>query len=307
MKRFLTLTFLFIGSVLAGMTLLIYLNSIIIEKYALKEEKDIQILILGDSNIECALNDSLISHSQSYAQSGTAYFYNYLKLKKILKNGITIDTVLLSFAPHNIYKNIEEIWLYDNTHMKSRLREYFPILSKEEYKILSHNRKGLIGSVPKVIRGSLYNISLYLMKGDKISLYYGGYQFLIRNKLEEGLTRLAGLEKKGREDFEIAETEMLYLRKIIDECIIHDIELILINTPKNDKIWNSLTYGAEVFYEYYQKHFSDVSLLDLHDFPLPASSFGDPTHLNHEGARIFSNYINDTGLSRLMVLSNEQD
>jgi hypothetical protein len=66
--------------------------------------KDKNILIVGDSHTECAIDDSIFTRSFNISQSGTAYLYSYIKLRKILVENSHIDTVLVSFHGGSIKK-----------------------------------------------------------------------------------------------------------------------------------------------------------------------------------------------------------
>ena len=44
------------------------------------------ILILGDSHTENAINDSIFSNSLNYSASADAYIFSYVKLKAILNS-----------------------------------------------------------------------------------------------------------------------------------------------------------------------------------------------------------------------------
>ena len=56
-------------------------------------------LILGDSHAGTSLNPDYFKNSKIYLNSES--YISYLKLKLILQR-CTIDTVLLSFSPHNL-------------------------------------------------------------------------------------------------------------------------------------------------------------------------------------------------------------
>lgn len=296
MKRFILISILFISPIIWVVFFSLMVNSLIINDQALKIPEHKRILILGDSNPECAINDSIIKHFINLSQSANSYFYNYLKLRQILSNSSSIDTVILGLAPHNIFVEIEEEWLLNSVNMGKMIHDYYPLMEKDDFAVLlNNNREGVTHAISSIIKGSIKNIVDHL-RGKKSD--YGGYLPLERNDLNMALPQL----KNKNRDFEIAKIETLYINKIIDECKKNNIDLLFINTPKRIELWGSKRFEAAHFYSYYSKYFSDIPLLDFHDFYIPDYGFGDLEHLNLQGARIFSEYIEKLGITQLTEL-----
>src|SRR5690606_40009790 len=65
-------------------------------------------LIIGHSHSECAYNDSLISGVANYSDSGETYFYNYIKLRQLIKQNPQINKVLIEFTNNQIENFIDE-------------------------------------------------------------------------------------------------------------------------------------------------------------------------------------------------------
>ena len=64
------------------------------------------IIFAGDSNMETSVNDKIINNSINLAKSGDSYLYTYLKIKKLIQEDKTkVDTIVISFSPHNIFEN----------------------------------------------------------------------------------------------------------------------------------------------------------------------------------------------------------
>ena len=61
-------------------------------------------IIIGDSNTRWAMDDNILKSYANYSTGGEMYIFAYRKLA-ILEKQNKIDTLLLSFNPHNIINN----------------------------------------------------------------------------------------------------------------------------------------------------------------------------------------------------------
>ncbi len=117
---------------------------------------DKNILILGDSNTESAINDTILDNSINLSHSADPFFYSFLKLRKILPANNHIDTVLLSFSPHNLFKND---WTFNEKHIHSRFGQYYPLMTIEDIRFLSKgNLRAVLTSSPSIIQQVIRNI-----------------------------------------------------------------------------------------------------------------------------------------------------
>ena len=83
-----------------------------IEPKLLKIKNDISVVFAGDSNVECAINDKIISNSINIAQSGEAYLFTFAKLRSLLEYNPQIKTIFLGFSYNNLLKTTEDLWLF---------------------------------------------------------------------------------------------------------------------------------------------------------------------------------------------------
>jgi len=63
----------------------------------LKIENNIRFVFAGDSNVECDVNDNMISNSINIAQSGEAYLFTFAKLRSFLEYNPQIKTISWGF------------------------------------------------------------------------------------------------------------------------------------------------------------------------------------------------------------------
>lgn len=248
-------------------------------------DNNINILILGDSHTKYAFNDVVMKNTLNLSQDSDSYFYSYQKLKNIVRLNNQIDTVLLSFASHNINKKIEDRWLLNSSHMKKRLILYFPLLEIEDYIFLIEKK-------PMDLANGLFSQALFpafLWKGLKA---YGGYQDLKHNIL------ISEIEKNKKEKSDIfteSSIEKDYLKKIVEYCDSRNIFLILVNTP----LHKSIKYNQEELYLFYNNYFSNIIFYDFGRMTMENSYFGDLVHLSPSGAFYFTDWFEKEQLLKL--------
>jgi len=251
-------------------------------------DKNVHLLILGDSRTKYDLNDKILDNACNLSNDADSYFYSYLKLKAITKNNHQIHTLLLSFSQHNIEKSIETRWLLNNTHIGQRLKIYYVLLDINDfYFLLQQKPAQLISNLfPQIL------FPIKLLKGRNI---YGGFSDMDHNVLQEEIDKYRKNANGQDEKFVESTIEKEYLEKIRDLCKANRIELIFINTP----LHKTLNTKQEYLYVFYKKHFSDVPFLDFSKLGLPDSCFSDLVHLSPEGSNYFSHLLEEKGIINL--------
>lgn len=272
----------------------------------LKIEKEKKILILGDSNTECAINDSIFSQSINKSASSESFYFSYIKIREILGANSNIDTVLLAFAPHNIFENE---WLANDIHIHSIFQLYYTFMNWEDFMyIFSKNPKAVIAAFPTIIERFIKNV--FKITFNK-SIVYGGHTKL--NKIydkslipryQNNIDEFTYIKNNN---FNVSNIEELYLKKIIFFCKEKGIKLYLINTPKRLELLNFSKYGAKEFLEYYSKEYFEIDFLDFSELQFPENNFGDYIHLNKEGAINFSKFLRKEGIGNLSLKYNRKN
>ena len=100
MQKFIRRTKLFIFGYIIYLITIYCFNNLVI-KYKNFDFSNLNVLILGDSHAGTSLNPDYFKNSKNISLNSESYIPSYLKLKLILQR-CTIDTVLLSFSPHNL-------------------------------------------------------------------------------------------------------------------------------------------------------------------------------------------------------------
>jgi hypothetical protein len=249
------------------------------------------ILVLGDSTPECAINDKIFKQVFNFSSPAESYYYSFLKLRKILESNQDIDTVLLSFSPHNVFDNN---WFQNNNHIQHNFCRYYPLMSWHDLKyLLEYNQKILVYSCRHIplqfLKNGLRKISR------KTILKLGGFKDLDLDRLVPALQALQ--EGKRIKDFKLPQhfgttiVELHYLQKIVVLCKENELKLIFINLPKHPVLIKNKGYGIQEFQQMYKMKFNQISYFDFSNFPLEDEFFVDLVHLNREGAICFSEFL----------------
>ncbi|WP_298998225.1 hypothetical protein ACOKFD_01450 [Flagellimonas sp. S174] len=240
-------------------------------------DKNVNKVVLGDSHSRYSFNDKIISNSHNLSASADSYFYSYLKLKKIKKENPQIDTVFLSFSQHNVHKFIEETWLFDDAHLGSRLRIYFPFLGQDDFAFLFKEK-------PKKMLSGMFSQALFPVFVLRGLDSFGGYEKLDYTILDKELEKLRNEGRVEYDSFLESPVEKKYLQQIVNFCRDNDLELILVNPP----IHNSLHDKQDGMYGFYEKYFSSVPFYDFSKMDMEDGYFVDLVHLSPTGADYFS-------------------
>lgn len=306
MKLFIKLSFFFIFLFL-GFILLIMISSSFIEKKnaSFRLKNNTKYLVIGHSHPECAFNDSLIPNLKNISQSGESYFYNYLKIKPIIKENPSIDVVFIEFTNNQINESMNE-WIWGDKYISNRFHKYSSYMNSYENLMLFRNNpsgytNALSLSVRKKITRIFYNDLNFSTK-------IGGYLYLKRDKTDSIINSMESFKqtpslvlpvKKN-----ISETNLSYLDALIKFSKKNNKKVFLIRSPQHKKYPG---YSNEDKYmEIVKSRYIDIEYLDFSKFPLSNSKYGDLEHLNYKGAKTFSEWFSNLLNDGLMVKENKQ-
>ncbi len=251
-------------------------------------------VILGHSHPECAFNDSIIPNFKNLGASGEAYLYTYIKLKKIIQNNEQVKTVFIEFGTNNVKKNMDE-WIWDIKSISGHFPMYFSTLELPELAVVWNNGATDLFKISfkRYIKEIGYHYySLFFEKGGVVSdkKKYGGYRYLIRNKTDSLINaRLVENKVFKPIDERISNTNIHYLKKMLELCQQYQIKPILVRCPVHE--FYSNPNEEENFRNILNSNFSDVVFIDFEKFPLENDFYGDFGHLNYKGAKVFSEWF----------------
>ncbi len=259
-------------------------------------------LIIGHSHSECAYNDSLIFGVSNYSESGETYFYNYIKVKKLIEQNPHIDRILIEFTNNQIKEYMDNrIW--EDKYISYRFPKYVSFMNKEDINLLLKNNPNYFKSSFSVSFSSNFKM---LFKRLNYTTEIGGYKYLERNftdsseQEEESLTT----EEQAAADL-ISVYNIEYLDKMITFCKENNVEVFLIRSPLNK---NYKGFDNEVIFQYLlHTKYKEFEFLDFAKFPLSDEEFGDVIHLNHKGAKKYSLWFNEIIKKGVFDKTNKQE
>lgn len=238
---------------------------------------------MGHSHAEFAFNDSLIENTKNFANSAEPYFYTYSKLKLLIKHNPELENVLLEFSNNSVSKSMDD-WIWADKYLNHRFTFYSPFLENSQFKTLLLNNP--ISTIGNYLKSIVYNFWKIFRNDIDYTKYLGKYS---------GLERI--MQESEKVSFEvqavspISEENLNYLEKIIALCKENEINLVFIRTPQHESC--AELANEPTFQKVYQERFSEILFLDLQPFPLTIKDFADVEHLNKNGAKKVSIFLNE--------------
>ncbi len=312
MKKFIqkTIIFLVIGALFIG-SLFLSTLTIIKKKSNFTLKAPVKNVIFGHSHPTYAFNDSLINDFKNLAQSAQSNFYSFIKVRNVLLNNSSIETVFIEFTNNQI-SEIMDSWTWSDANISDRLPHYLPLMNKDEIQLLyEKNSKAFLSSSSKSFRINLINI--LSNNFDYTSSKIGGYKSLTRSTVDSILSdELKNNTPNINESYnelslsynKLSLINLEYLEKTIDFCTDNKIKVYLIRSPQHKK-YQGLRNEKE-FIKIRNERFKSIEFLDFNNFPISNSHFGDLDHLNAKGAKIFSNWFNELMQKGLLTEENKQ-
>ena len=148
-----------------------------------KLNASVENIILGHSQPECGLNDSLIANTKNLSQGGEAYFYTFTKLKKLIEVNPNLKTVYLSFSNNQLEKKMDE-WTFDAVFINDKYPAYFFAMDFEEKNVLwETNPKAVLQAEQLLLKNNLVDLLKYRGK-IRPETYWGDYLYLKREKTD---------------------------------------------------------------------------------------------------------------------------
>jgi len=291
MKRFLRKILLFILSFyLVAIAILLVSKALIQANSDFSLNDNITSLVVGNSQSECAYDDSIIPNFINLSKSAETYFYSYQKLKETCAQNNQIKTLIVAFSSTNVLaREDEKIW--ETPTMNYHLPNLYTFLSKEDYMLLIRNN--FLGFHQVSLESITQSLSRITKNNYRFTNTLGDYKNIQRSKITRILDTLKvkKLQQHKLSQEEIATYDLKYLRKIITLAHDHDIEVFLVRSPVH-KNYKGRTYN-DSFEKIRKERFDDVQFVDFQNFELTNQEFGDLQHLNNKGAQKYSKVFAD--------------
>ena len=245
------------------------------------------ILVVGDSQLECALNTKLISNSYSVAQGGDNHLYNYAQIRGLIRENKSIDTIILGHNYNNVMGSYEYYYKTPSI-LQYKVPKYFSVLQMEELKDLFFiNPKAMLVTAPLIIK---HNINFYLKRNVTMTdLNFGGY-LMIDKAFKNPTNSIENLDKNS-----YSKIQSKYLNKIVKLCQLENIKLFLVTSPN----LHTQRFYTKKYRDYFESiKFKGVTNVNLANMKLDSTNFYDFVHMNKKGSIAFTSFLRDSILRR---------
>ncbi len=280
------LKFLLAIILICGLSLLFNSAYIKIRGYKIKPQQNI--LVLGDSHTEYAIDDTILTNSINLSHSADSYFYSHLKVKRMKQENPQLDTLILAFSNHNLLSQYDERWLLNPLHIKSKFRIYADLMDFSDFGFFLKSKP--LSVLQGIMETPKYSIKL-LLKGELKERDLGSFIPSERNKLVESIERFK--KNSNKRKLEYSKIEKRNFFNIINFCKKNNITVILVSTPihkvyldNEDKIKE-----FQLLSDFYDSNLSDITFLDYSFYDIPDSFYQDINHLNRKGAQKFTEQL----------------
>jgi len=302
MRQFIKLSITFFIVLFTFIFVLVESSEYIVNKNSdFKLSNNIKHLVLGHSHPECAFNDSIIENFKNISQSGESYFYTYFKAKKIIEQNPSIETVFIEFTNNQINESMNS-WIWKEKYMNSKYPRYSPFMNiTDKMVLIKNNLSGYLNSTSLSLKDNLGRV---IKQNFNYTNSIGGYRYLERYKTDS-LVKTMNLYSSQLDVVEVSEYNLKYLSKIIYLCEEQGIRVFLIRSPQHSMYSG---YSNENIYQEIRNNlFPSTEYLDFSKFPLDNSEFGDLEHINHKGAKVFSNWFSKLLIMNILEKRNKQE
>ena len=276
-------------AIVVGVYVLIYKYQI----SKIKINKNIHILVCGDSHTQSAINDKVLNRSINVSQSSEPYLASYNVIRTLTNNNPQIKTIVLGYSFHSLSNFYDDV-VYKEKYKVDFYARYLPILDFESIKKISnHNFRGLIKSFPKSLNTwiTLKNLPNINEIDYKNFIFFGNYYLSKTSDFNEKTIK-SSIQRHYFELNRLANFSIIqekYLEKIVKLCAKKNVKLYLINTPiSNDYLKKIPKKFIIKYYNTIQEIGDKAILIDFHDLKLKNYCYGDGDHINAYGAKILS-------------------
>lgn len=198
---------------------------------------DISNVFIGDSHIQCAINDSIVPHSINIAISAESFYFSYYKLERLLDENPSVKHVYLGFSYHSLSNYYDELTSGD---FSSEIApKYFSILPlKEQFRMLYWNRNSIAPFLKGIITHGIYQIWF-----KQYFPYIGGFSDYFKDTSADQLSMdkrlIFQFYNEGKVN-DFSGLNISYLRKIIKLCKSKNVRLTVLKTPLHWYYFNKI-------------------------------------------------------------------
>ena len=276
MKKYLIRLFKITVLFILVLIVLICSRAYIIRSHSWRLNDGVNIVFLGASHINRAIDDSMMEHAVNWSRPSERYMFTYIKLDNLIHYNPQIDTVFLELAPTDLLEDTDYKY-HELNEQTGYVKLYCPFFSWENWGIYCSEPFQVIS----LVLGSLVETEDLSQSG--WYNHMGGYNGL--QAVMDTTTVSPQLEKSRGYGNNI---NYDYLRRIIRLCEENNVKLFFIETPT----WHpEYFYDQVYYYDAIKTNFSDIEFCDYSKWPTSIDEFYDAHHLNKKGSIRFTQEI----------------
>jgi hypothetical protein len=262
--------------------------------YLLKKKSSVDFIILGSSRAKYHINPALLTN----VYNGNGYnaglngvgkiVYNEMLLQIMITNGIKPKMIILQTDPPAYTEIKNENFIYELTSLYPYLDEN-KSLRDFVYSNASYAEKTKLFFKTYRYNGKFAGICYNYLKRNSVK-DNNGFEGL-SNKMDTASFHLAAIADSSST---FSATKIAAINNIVQTCKAHNIKLVVVFTPTyNNNGFSKMATGKliQLLSGTTVYDFSDISQIPSLQSP---AVWKDGSHLNKEGAAIFSALLNDS-------------
>lgn len=245
------------------------------------------ILIIGNSQSEYGLNDTIIKNAINISQSGDCSYYNYFKGKKLIDENQQIKTVIYLYTNNMFLKGMDE-WIYDEKHMGYKLPKYAHTIDVSDHIFLLLKNPGVyLVALRDAVRSNLQTLA----KRRSVNVYQDLDWGYFKTSFDTAdLSRKDAEFDKFYSDTSTSSIDIHYVTRLYNYCTKNNVEFILVRLPFHNTFPKVKEY--ELF-RFQKENLNGVEFWDFTDSTFTDYEFKDVQHLNFGGSSRLSKMINE--------------
>ncbi len=257
------------------------------------------VLLIGDSHVEMAVNDSGLKNVRNIAQAADMYIYSYGKLKKLLNVNPHVKTVIIGCGAHNFQKYMSNVFLINTNYTVTKMQTYYHVLPFSDLSgVVSRSPSQAITGLFWLPREKARLAISGFVSANSLSfndMNWGGFAYHDgRMDKSNNLLKYAALKAGGNDLTSVWDWQIDYLHRIVDLCRNKGVHVVFVRMPEHKDFPREIEPGFQMVLK---QQFSDVPFIDYLGMELPDSCFYDFDHLNCYGSVLFTDtfrHLTDT-------------
>ncbi len=239
-------------------------------------------LVVGDSQTQADINDTICSNVQNISLAHDGYFTMYKRIQLYVEANPQINTIILAMTPHTV-SPVKDEFYHNFGYVEETTKHYLPYFGIEDWWLLMKN------DATDLVSALVTPIRFYLTPSQdrikEMGFYDSADYSHLKEDIKDGAVRL--IPDSMQVDYGNTIT-LEYLHKIVDYCKAKNLKLIGINTPV---LHGQKYFDMDNYHRLMSTDFKGIEVWDDMDLEIPDSCRRDVNHLNKWGAETYSKII----------------